>query len=41
MEVNTRKIEDFRNKVLDHSIISRAFEEDTKRQLLSLLYEKG
>ena len=32
MEVNTWKIEDFRNKVLDHNITSRAFEEDTKKK---------
>jgi hypothetical protein len=32
MEVNTWKIGDFRNKVLDHNITSRAFEEDTKKK---------
>lgn len=34
MEVNTWKIEDFTNEELDHSITSRAFEEDTKKELL-------
>jgi len=36
MEVNTWKIEDFRNKVLDHNITSRAFEEDTKKSYFDL-----
>jgi len=37
MEVNTWKIGDFRNKVLDHNITSRAFEEDTKKKSFSRL----
>lgn len=40
MEVNTWKIEDFRNKSLDHNITSSAFE-DTKKNLLSLRHYKG
>jgi hypothetical protein len=32
MEVNTCKIEDFRNKALDRNITSRAFKEDTKKK---------